>query len=55
MTRAIFDSKTGIYAYQVWLYKMPIVVTADLSAYREPSEPWVKANWFDVFLPGPCY
>ena len=49
------DSKTGIYAYQVWLYKMPIVVTVDLSAYWEPSEPWIKANCFDVFLPGPCY
>ena len=49
------DSKTGIYAYQVWLYKVPIVVTVDLSAYWEPSEPWIKANCFDLFLPGPCY
>ena len=46
---------SGIYAYQVWLYKVPIVVTVDLSAYWEHSEPWIKANCFDLFLPGPCY
>ena len=49
------DSKTGIYAYQVWLCAVPIVVTVDLSARWNPSEAWISANCFDVFLSGPCY
>ena len=26
------ESKTGMYAYDVWLHRVPIVVTVDLSA-----------------------
>ena len=49
------DSKTGIYAYTVWLYKIPIVVTVDTSAVWDPHEPWIVANSFESFLDRPCY
>ena len=49
------DSKTGIYAYDVWLYQVPIVVTVDMSATWDPHEDWIAANSVEVFLHGPCY
>ena len=49
------DSKTGIYAYDVWLYQVPIVVTVDMSARWDPHEDWIAANSVEVFLHGPCY
>lgn len=49
------ESKTGIYAYQVWLYRMPVVVTVDMSAKWATNEPWISENCVDIFLDGPCY
>lgn len=49
------ESKTGCYAYDVWLWKVPIVVTVDLSANWNLLEPWVRDNCFDIFLDGPCW
>ena len=49
------DSKTGIYAYTVWLYKIPIVLTVDTSAVWDAHEPWIAANSVDIFLDRPCY
>ena len=49
------DSRTGIYAYSVWLWRTPIVVTVDMSAKWDPQELWIQANCLDVFLSGPCY
>lgn len=49
------DSKTGMYAYSVWLYQVPIVLTVDTSATWSPQEDWIFANSVDVFLSGPCY
>ena len=49
------ESKTGIYSYMVWLYRVPIVVTVDLSAKWDSEEPWIRENMCEVFLDGPCY
>ena len=49
------DSKTGIYSYPMWLYRIPIVVTVDTSAHWDPQEPWIRENCHDIFLAGPCY
>ena len=32
------DSRTGIYAYDVWLYRVPLAVTVDLSAKWAPQD-----------------
>ena len=49
------DSRTGIYSYSVWLYRVPIVVTVDMSAEWDENEAWISANCNYVFLDGPCY
>ena len=49
------ESRTGVYSYKVWLWRVPIVITVDLSARWNSDEPWIKANCFPVFLHGPCY
>ena len=49
------ESKTGMYSYEVWLFRVPIVVTVDMSADWDPSEPWIKENCFDVLLQGPSW
>lgn len=49
------DSKTGIYSYDIWLFKVPMVVTVDMSAKWDPMELWIKDNCFDVFLDGPSW
>ena len=49
------ESRTGIYSYEVWLYRVPIVMTVDLSAKWNSQDQWIKENCFDVFLEGPCW
>ena len=49
------ESKTGMYAYDVWLFRVPIVVAVDLSAVWDPDELWIKDNCFDVLLQGPSW
>ena len=49
------SSRTGIYSYQVWLYRVPIVVTVDMSARWDPDEPWIQDNMVEVFMQRPCY
>ena len=49
------ESKTGMYSYSVWLWRVPLVVTMDMSAAWGPAEPWIAANSVDVFLDGPRY
>lgn len=49
------QSKTGIYSYAVWLFKIPIVGTVDMSATWDSREPWLAANMHEVLLDGPCY
>ena len=49
------DSKTGIYAYDVWLYQVPIVGTVVMSARWDPYEDWIAANSVEAFLHAPCY
>ena len=46
------DSRTGIYAYDVWLYRVILVVTVDLSAKWTPQDAWIKENCNEVFLQG---
>ena len=48
-------SQTGMYAYRVWLHKVPIVMTVDDSAQWNSAEPWIRENMFELNLDGPCY
>ncbi len=49
------QSKTGMYAYPVWLYRVPIVVTVELTARWDVSEPWIAENCVSIFLDAPCF
>lgn len=49
------QSQTGMYAYRVWLFKVPIVMTVDDSAVWNSDEPWIHENMFELILHGPCY
>lgn len=49
------DSRTGIYSYDVWLFRVPLVVTVDLSAKWNQHDPWIKENCNEVFLQGPSW
>ena len=49
------ESKTGMYSYEVWLFRVLIVVAVDMSADWDPAEPWIKENCFDVLLQGPSW
>ena len=49
------DSRTGAYSYDVWLWRVPIVVTVDLSAAWDPAEAWIQANSVDVYLDRGCW
>ena len=52
---ALGESRTGMYSYKVWLWRVPIIVTVDTSAQWDSEEPWVAANCFEVRLDGPCW
>ena len=47
-------SRTFMYSYSVWLWKVPMV-TVDDSAEWDSTEPWIAENAIEVLLPGPCY
>ena len=49
------QSQTNIFSYQVFLFRVPIVLTIDESAHWDDEEPWIAANQHLVELPGPCY
>jgi hypothetical protein len=49
------ESKTGMYAYEVWIWRVPIVITVDMSASWDSEEPWVKENCYELVLRGPCW
>ena len=49
------DSKTGMYSYDVWLWRVPMVLTIDMSADWDANELWIKDNSFDVVLDGPSW
>ena len=49
------ESKTRMYSYQVWLWRIPLVITIDDSAEWDSSEPWVSENMFEVTLSGPSW
>ena len=49
------ESKTGMYSYDVWLWRVPLVVTVDMSAKWDPEELWVRDNCVDVLLDGPSW
>ena len=53
--RALGDSKTGMYSYDIWIWRVPIVITVDLSADWDQAEPWIHANSMHVFLRGPSW
>ena len=55
MVHTLGQSATGIYAYSVWLYKIPIVGTVDLSATWNSSDPWMRDNMVLIDLLGPCF
>jgi hypothetical protein len=47
------ESKTGMYSYQVWLWRIPIVVTIEDNADWDSAEPWISENMSGVNLTGP--
>ena len=49
------DSKTRIYSYEVWIWRVPIAITIDMSARWDQQEPWIQANSHEVFLDGPAW
>ena len=49
------ESKTGMYSYQVWLWRFPLVIAMHDSADWDSSEPWVSENMFEVTLSGPSW
>ena len=49
------ESRTGMYSYDVWIWKVPIIVTVDLSARWDRTEPWIRDNSMLVFLEGPSW
>ena len=49
------QSKTGMYSYNVWLFRVPIVVTIDLSARWNSQEPWISENMQELYLHFPAY
>ena len=53
--RILGDSSTGMYAYHVWLWKVPIVLTVDTQAVWDSENSWVKENCFEVVFDEPCY
>ena len=48
-------SRTGMYAYSVWLFAVPLVVTVDLTAEWDSTEIWLADNMFELALEGPCF
>lgn len=52
---ALGESRTGIYSYDVWIWRVPLVVTVDLSAKWQPQDQWVQANCHEVVLTGPSW
>ncbi len=49
------ESNTGMFAYYVWLWQVPIVVTIDLQAKWDSNDAWVSENCFEVRLDGPSW
>ena len=49
------ESKTGMYAYDVWIWKVQIVITVDMSARWNQQEAWIRDNSMLVFLTGPSW
>ena len=49
------ESKTGIYSYSIWLWKVPIVMTVDDRAKWNSDDRWVKENCFEIKLVGPSW
>jgi len=47
------ESKTGIYSYDVCLWRVPMVITVDLSADWYPEDAWIKENCIDILSDGP--
>ena len=53
--RTLGDSKTGTYSYDVWIWRVPIVITVDTSAPWDEHEPWIHANSHEKVLDGPAW
>lgn len=49
------ESRTGMYSYYVWLWRVPIVVTVDLQAPWDSNDGWVKENCLVIELDGPSW
>lgn len=49
------QSQTNIFSYQVYLFRVPIVITIDESTDWDDDEPWIRENQHLVQLTGPCY
>ncbi len=49
------SSSTGMYAYRVWLWKVPIILTVDMQADWDSEDPWIKENCIEVTFSEPWY
>ncbi|CAJ1415011.1 unnamed protein product [Effrenium voratum] len=49
------QSKTGVYSYDVYLYRIPIVFTVDHAATWDSLEPWMAENMVLIELSEPCF
>ena len=44
-----------MYAYRVWLWGVPIVMTVDLQAKWNSDDGWIRENCLEVVFTEPCY
>ena len=49
------SSSTGMYAYRIWLWGVPIVMTVDLQAKWNSDDGWIRENCVEVVFNEPCY
>jgi hypothetical protein len=49
------SSATGMYAYRIWLWGVPIVLTVDLQAKWNSDDGWIRENCYEVVFTEPCY
>ena len=46
-------SSTGMYAYRVWLWRVPNVLTVDAQGPWDSGHPWIRENCYEVSFDEP--
>jgi len=52
---SVLGEPTGMYAYRIWLWGVPIVLTVDLQAKWNSDDGWIRENCYEVVFTEPCY